>query len=199
MNVEMIERPYRLPDEVWLRYFGSLTAFAEHVRDHFAQPHEPWHAVFGRDLTRRLAAVPTDDPAHPGLAGLYREVVVRLHEGVLFAQDAPLYVRLGQDRGDGQRPTVYLLAREGYVIIARDGHVRTAFFPGSTPADSAYNRFRAAWDYVRQKASRAGYFDRKGGSTVRQTAARWESEANWDACPNPHPRRIEAPVEVSRD
>ena len=197
MSVEMIEHRYKLPGEVWLRFFANLAAFAKHIQDHFASSQEPWCVVFGKNLCDRLANVSAYDLQDPNLPGLYAEVVEHLHQGILFAQERPVYVRLGQDRGDGPRPTLYLVAPEGYLIVARDGQVRSAYFPNSSPGDSAHNRFRATWLFVKQKAERSDYTDRKGGESVRQTGVQWVSESNWAVCPNPHPRKLEAPVEVS--
>jgi hypothetical protein len=192
----MIERCYDLCEEkVRLQFFADLAAFEEHTRGHFEGGSEPWQAVFHRDLYKRLGHALRDGLE---LEAHYVEVVEYLHDGIDFARERPVYIRLVQDRGQGRQEVFYFLARPGYVIVARNGQVRTAYFPDVGPVDtSAYNRFREAWAYLKRKATQGGYRDTKGGDAVQQSEVRWVSEKNWQTCPNPHPRKLAVSKEVS--
>jgi hypothetical protein len=198
VNRAMIELCYDLCEEkVRLRFFADLAAFEKHTRDHFvgAREPEPWHAVFHPELYKRLSRFPRDGLE---LEALYHEVIKYLQDGIDFARERPVYIRLVQDRGQGRQQVFYFLACPGYVIVARYGQVRTAYFPGVGPTDtSAYNRFREAWAFLKQKATKDCYWDNKDGVFVQQSEQRWVSEKNWQTCPNPHPRKLAVPKEVS--
>jgi hypothetical protein len=197
MNTQTCE--YDLPEPTRLVLFGSLDEFEVHLRNHFLSFDEPWTRLpkgkYLKEFAQNLAAGGVT--LMEALPMIYQQVAQVLHEGIQFAERKPIYIRCEMKRqAAGPQANVgmahYLLAEHGFVVIAFQGCVRTAYFPDhAQPDDSWHTLFQKGWDYLGQKARKANYRDWSGQEHVTQGQPEFYSKKNWEVCPNPHPKRLD--------
>jgi hypothetical protein len=187
-------RSYRLPAEVSLRIFPDQDRFLVKVRKHFLNPNEPWVRLFGaaflQQLGRKLNAADVSL-----VAEAYRKAVEIIDEGVRFAEQQPLYLRIEEEIEQGgrtsRRQVLYLLGRYGFKIVAHGGKIRSAYFMTKSPRDSYFTLFKEAWGALRARALARRYFDSESDQAIVNVGVEFYNRQTWTDCPNPHrkPRR----------
>jgi hypothetical protein len=187
--MSMIVRTYeRLPDRVQLQFFRHPGDFRHHARKHFLSAAEPWSEI--------LPSFPRGDPDKWNdrtTDQAYEQAVEVLEEGIRSAEERLLFVRFRERRrpaeGGAVRETkgIYLLAREGYVVVVEADIVRTAYFCGKHPEDPWLVRFEKGWNHIKKRErycrSRECYHDEVCGELVQVTNFDPHSPPNWEQLP----------------
>lgn len=189
MNPEI--RSYTLPDsglEHDLVFFNGLAQFRHTARDHFVSEHEPWHRIlhFSPKVCQKIN--PLDGL---NLEELYSAAVIALDEGIRFSTEFPVYVRiLGSRQRTGfpaqSMESLNFLSDKGFVVIVRDGIVRTAYFVNESakPNPSASFLFERGWYDIRVRALKDRYGDSKSGEEVEHRLRIFCTPENWVSCPS---------------
>lgn len=201
---------YQLPDRTRLDFFRNESHFLTHLKTHFLAPEEPWLRV----LPQLFPAGQLDRWNEVTMARVYDQVVQNLDEGIKFAQKHPVYARCRSRRqlrsGTTEKCTagIYLLAKPGYVIVAADDVVCTAFFCSRGATDPFFILFDEGWKYIKAKqlcySTQKPYSDSKLGEEVLILDFTPYSHQNWETCPNPHIRQLplsaesDLPVKLQR-
>lgn len=203
------------PGEAW-RVFSDDKAFARHMlkhvfsageRGHWAclfKLHEPpWRALDTPDARRLLAAAAGAPQA------AYDQFAAVVDEGLHHAVTAPARIRVEEHlaglTGSHQCVVDWLLAKEGFLVCARGGVVRSAFFCVDDRDTSAWTRYRHGLRGLRARALQAAAGQRHyRGSDNRWatvTALEVHAAANFSNAANPWPRpkRPKPPPPRERD
>lgn len=180
---------YDLPETTELTFFSSEAHFTQKLQKHFLSENEPWSRLIGvrflQQVSRKLEA--NDVSA---LNDAYCHAVAVLDEGLQFAAQCPLYLRIHEimtmnGRFARQQQVLFLLAKSGFRIVVHSGFVQTAYFHTKSRNDSYFTLFRESWGalHARGVRRRSERHDR----TTERLSTEWHNESNWSKCPNPHP------------
>ena len=189
------EKTYDLPRPTTLRLFRNLETFRKKAEDHLLCATEPWHRLLGVKFLRKVGKKLTEDSVST-IRELYDRMVPLVDDGIRFSSEVPVYVefRAKWRRFDGHEEVCngfYFLSEFGFIVVARSGIVRTAYFPSKHSNESYFTLFNEAWRAIRIRAAHKQYIDSKGGRKVEHLHVNRVNEKNWKKCPNPHkkPRR----------
>ncbi len=189
-------RHYTLRDgrPLKIAFFRDEAGFRHSLTDHFLSPNEPWERVLGVHFLRSLRQkIDSDDVSVIGEA--YARSLPVLDDGIRFSIDLPVYVEFEQERlrfgatAAYKTHGFYFLSNHGFLIVVREGIVRTAMYPlggkgakGKGANVSKWTLFREAWKYVKDR-NRPNYVDPKDGENVRHLKFVKVSPDNWERCP----------------
>jgi hypothetical protein len=192
-NQKMISdiRSYTLPDSGLdhdFVFFNGLDQFRHTARDHFVSENEPWHRILHFSPKVCQKTNPLDGI---NLEELYSAAVSVLDEGIRFSVEYPIYVRIiGSRRRTGSpvqsMDSLNFLSDKGFVVIVRDGIVRTAYFVNESakPNPSASFLFERGWYDIRVRALKDRYGDSKSGEEVEHRRRIFYTPENWVSCPS---------------
>lgn len=192
-------RKYELPHDAKLKFFNDPAHFAQHARDHFLSPREPWHRLLGAQRVRRIAAVDLKQD-HLALQELYDHVVPIVDEGVQFSIRLPVYVIFSSnvETYTGREFSIsgfYFIAEAGFKVIANGGVIRSVYFCNKTENDSKHTLFHQAWRTTKIRMLKEKTLDTKHKRYDSPQSVEFVNEENWRNCPNPHEsaRRMRTP------
>lgn len=149
-----------------LGIFADARAFARHMVKHvFAKgERRHWEQLF---KLREMPWRALDKPAPETLLSApeenvqlaYDQFADVIDDGIKYAVEAPAYIRVVESltghSGTHTQTLYWLLAREGFLVCARAGVVRTAFFCVDDRDTAAWNRYRHGLRELRVRAMRA--------------------------------------------
>ena len=144
--------------EKTLAFFRNQSHFLSHLRRHFIKDSEPWDEVLGADGSKFIDEIRLKLGTNEEIvAKAYERFVTSLIVGIEFAVRVPLHITYcGKVIGEhgGVRPIrdgFLFLSADGYVVVAVDQIVRTAYFLGGQRKLSRRDRFEATWWHLRRK------------------------------------------------
>jgi hypothetical protein len=194
MDMDIQTREYHLPEPVAERlrlwFFSDRHHFLRHVRDHFAQPHEPWEALLGEPKMKKVRQICVGSDVSL-VEDVYDDIVKILDDGIDGSVDRPVFVVFTQrmdEKGGKQRQGYCFLADKGFYVVAYGDCIRTALFVSDSASDSPVTLFRNAWHALRRKFGQTSYDDVKGGHKVLNEKVAWVSELNWKTIPVANPQ-----------
>lgn len=181
-------REYALPDgrRLPIKLYRDVNHFQHTVNDHFLHPLEPWERLLGVKFLKK-----TRQKLKAGevsvLEELYDRVVPILDEGIQFSIRVPVYAVFEQERcrlGDIRWYATggcFFLAKAGFLVVARDGLLRSARFVrkmGQKQNEPKWRLFHEARRHVRETLSK-DYIDSKDKEYVKQVSHAFITPDNW--------------------
>lgn len=164
-----LRRTKRHPTQHPLRVFPSAHSFARHMIKHVFGPgeREHWGQVFDlrkppwRTLAKKRDADALLGARENAAQAAYDAFADAVDAGLAYALDTPAWIRLVElltGLGEERRRSLYwLLSKEGFLVCARGGAVRSAFFcvDDDDRDASPANRYRHGLRALRVRAMRA--------------------------------------------
>jgi hypothetical protein len=160
------------------------------VNDHILHPLEPWERLLGVKFLNKVRQKVKEGPVSE-LDDLYQSIYDRivpiLDEGIQFSIGVPVYAQFHQERCRLSATRWYktegyfFLAKPGFLIVVRDGLLKTAHFVRKSVAkrnQPKWRLFHEARKHARDSLAK-DYVDTKDDEYVRQVSHALITPDNW--------------------